>query len=320
MHTVTTEDVAVPVLLPHRINSRCKNHFFDADQLDLVSIMTLLTMPCVECKNARSGSWLPGVRISVEGTGNAVTSAMGIFTLGGVQAGTVTLIYENAGYIKTTSTLNVNGNVRSGGVADISMSPTMASDEWRAVVKWGRTPSDLDTYGRWGTSTVWYAGRRKQNSGMTGRLEVDQTRGYGPETLHLSGVGSCRGSSSKCDVKYQINDYTRTSSMLSKGDAEVTLYNGDHVAGHWKITDCPHTVRNSGNWWDVFTIDGKTNQLKWTCLSAPGALIQTNQTSNGTSHLQKPHDTESLFRYNADDLHKRSALAVQPRLRIRTIT
>ena len=51
--------------------------------------------------------------------------------------------------------------------------------------------------------------------------------------------------------------------MLRKGEAEVTLYTGTSVAGNFKITDCSRSVTSDGNWWHVFTIDGKTNKVKW---------------------------------------------------------
>jgi len=216
---------------------------------------------------------LDGVKITLQGTSNVVNSGMGFFTLRDIPAGTVTLVYERANYIKTTRTITLRGNVNSGGVADIAMSPTMRSDQWRAVLKWGRQPSDLDTYARWGSGRVWYGGMRRHSSGLTGVLEVDQTRGYGPETFYLTGVGRCTGGSSNCDIKYEINDYTRTGSMVRSSGAEVTLYNGNRVAGTWKIADCPNTVRGGGNWWHVFTVDGRTNRLKWSCNA--GALIQT---------------------------------------------
>jgi hypothetical protein len=52
-------------------------------------------------------------------------------------------------------------------------------------------------------------------------------------------------------------------------DVEVTLYNGDRIAGSWKIADCQSTVDADQFWWDVFTIDGMTNQLKWNCNQGP---------------------------------------------------
>jgi hypothetical protein len=61
-----------------------------------------------------------------------------------------------------------------------------------------------------------------------------------------------------------INDYSRTGRMPSYR-GEVTLYTGSRIAGKWKLSNCPQAVSSNNNWWHVFTIDGKTNRLKWHC-------------------------------------------------------
>lgn len=152
----------------------------------------------------------------------------------------------------------------------------MRSDQSRAVVKWGRTPSDLDSYAMWGHSRVCWYGRRKSSNRITGKLEQDKGGGYGPETVYFTGLGRCRGGASYCDIKYYVNDYSRTGRMLQLAQTEVTLYSGSRVAGTWKIQDCPRSVTNRGNWWHVFTLDARTNRLKWNCKT--GSLLQTNVT------------------------------------------
>jgi hypothetical protein len=262
-------------------------------------------------KNARNGYSLSGVKVTLEGTSNSATSSSGFFTLRHVPGGSVTVKYEKSGFITTRRMLDITGNVNSGGVADISMSPAMASSEWRAVLKWGSSPSDLDTYGKWGSSKVCWYGTRKRSGRMTGTLEVDRTSGYGPETLYLTGVGNCRGGSHYCDIKYMINDYTESGSMLRHGEAEVTAYNGDRVAGVWKITDCPNSVSSDGNWWHVFTLSGTTNRLIWSCKS--DSLLQRNNSAIGSSISMRPAIEDSFVFRQPTGVDK-------PTLRIRRIT
>jgi len=227
-------------------------------------------------KNARSGRQLSGVTVRVDGSNNRVNSRWGFFTLRNIQKGYVDLVYERPGYITAKKRINIVTNVNSGGIADVSMSPVMRNDQWRAVLKWGRSPSDLDTYAKWWpwNKVCWY--RRVQGAGWgwwpKGILEQDKTGGYGPETLFLKNMGRCRGWG--CDINYLVNDYGRTGSMLRRGEAEVTLYTGNRVAGSWKISDCPRSVFGGGNWWHVFTVSARTNRLKWTCLQR--RLIQTS--------------------------------------------
>jgi len=217
-----------------------------------------------EIKNARNGAGLDGGQAELVGTGQKVLAANGFFTLPNVPAGAISIKYTKAGYIDNIREINVVGDVNNGGAADINMSPKMAPDQWRATIKWGPYPRDLDTYVKWGSSKMFWSGVYAAQYGLTARLEHDDTNGFGPETAYMTGVGTCNGAASSCDLKYMINDYTATHKM---GDnmAEVTLYNGDHVVGSWKIGDCKTAVSDDQLWWHVFTIDGKSNRLKWNC-------------------------------------------------------
>jgi len=127
---------------------------------------------------------------------------------------------------------------------------------------------------------------------MKARLEHDDVDSYGPETLHLSGVGKCVGGAYFCDINYKINDYTQTG-IMGRTDVEITLYNGDRIAGHWKIADCQSTVSQDQLWWHVFTLDGMTNKLKWNCNQGPAPetpppeLVQLQDHHGNTSSLRR---------------------------------
>jgi len=242
-------------------------------------------------KNARNGGAMSGVKVTVQGTSISATSSFGFFTLRNIPPGTVKLVYTKSGMISTEKELTVNGNVNSGGDGDVNLSPAMSTDQWRAVVKWNAYPRDLDTYTTfaWGTPACWY-NTRKSAVGMTARLEVDRTSGYGPETMFISGVGNCRGSRSTCTIQFWVKDYGRNGNMLQKG-VDVTVYNGNRVAGSYKIGDCASSVSEGGNKWRVFDIDGRTNRLSWTCNGgSPLRLFHegTNQTEPIKSSAQKP--------------------------------
>jgi len=233
-------------------------------------------------KNALNGRALRGAKVRVEGDSTVApvsVSRSGFFRLRGVTPGSAKLVYTKNGYIIFERIIVLTGNVNTGGAADISMSPVMRNDQWRAVVKWSRRPSDLDSYAKWGWSKVCWYGRTKRSNRMKGVLEVDDTNGYGPETVYFTGVGKCRGGSRFCDIKYMINDYTRSGKMKDISNAEVTLYTGTRVAGTWKIGNCRNTVSRNGNWWHVFTLDGKTNKLKWTCDNGASSSSMLQNTS-----------------------------------------
>lgn len=222
-----------------------------------------------EVKDARTGSSLVGAVVQVQGTDNGIVTDQGFFALTDVAPGQLKLLYSKEGFISTSKTITVAGDVHSGGVADINMSPKLEETSWRAALQWSDYPPDLDTYVQWSTNKVYWA-NKYGNSNIRARLEVDDVDGEGPETAFLSGVGTCEGDAYKCDIKYMINDYDQTADMLSRSGAGVTLYNGDRVAGTWKIADCPNAVSQDGNWWHVFTINSakgvaSADRVKWHC-------------------------------------------------------
>jgi len=229
-----------------------------------------------EIKDSRTGASLVGARVEIEGRIGSVLSDQGFFTLTDIAPGRLKLKFTKDGFIPTEKELDIIGDVHSGGIADLNMSPKMASNQWRAAIKWGDYPEDLDSYLEWGQNMVCWYERYLNTAGEGGagvrtRLEVDDTDGIGPETVYMSGVGMCDGDSYKCDLKYMINDYGETSEMFEQSDAQVTLYNGERVAGSWRIRDCPDAISEDRNWWHVFTIDAKTNKLKWHC--GQGAML-----------------------------------------------
>jgi hypothetical protein len=219
-------------------------------------------------QDAPTAAYMGGVLVRIEGTDFEATSSNGHFSLRNVPAGTHTVKYTKDGYITGEKTLDLQNDISTGGGADISMSPVLAADAWRVVLQWGLAPRDLDTYGMWGSyKACWY--QKSQNDGEMGAmLEHDDTNSWGPETLHLTGVGGCTGGPQYCDIKYSVNDYTETG-IMGTTDVSVTVYNGDSIAGTWHIADCQETVSPDQFWWHVFTIDGSSNQINWNCKQGP---------------------------------------------------
>lgn len=215
-----------------------------------------------EVKNAPTGAPLNGAKVELVGGGFVETQG-GFFTIKDLKPGKIKLKYSKSGFISAEKEFDMAGNMEAGGPADISMSPMMAPSEWRSVVKWGDYPTDLDTYLKWGQNSVNWQ-ETYVDSTFIGKLEVDDTDGFGPETVHMQRVGTCDGPAAKCDLKYMINDYDETGELEEYG-ATVTLYHGEKVEGEWNVKDCPGSVSDDGNWWHVYTIDGKNNKLKWHC-------------------------------------------------------
>merc|ERR1719453_1248115 len=94
--------------------------------------------------------------------------------------------------------------------------------------------------------------------------------------------------------------------MKSISNAIVTLYKGSGVAGTWKIGDCQNTVSGDGLWWHVFTIDGKTNQLKWNCRQGPEGMNWPGGSEFNTLSMYKMRKNHTLFN-ETDDMFSPNA-------------
>jgi len=241
---------------------------------------------CGWARDARNARGLGG--ITVEAGGKSVTTwGNGFYRIYGVPAGATTLKMSGGAWITVTKNFDLQQNTHCEGVGSIKLSPKMANDEWRAVLSWGRRPPDLDTHVYWGTrKTLWYRRGMNWGYGLGVRLEKDDVNGYGPETTFFRNVGSCTsGSAIHCDLTYKIKDYGRNRKIRTS-DASVILYHGDHVEGEFKIKDAPESAISADkNWWHVFTIDGKTNKLKYS--STPPSFLQVTPKvtpMNGTGY------------------------------------
>lgn len=242
---------------------------------------------CGYARDARNAAGIGGM--TIEASGKSTTSAAnGFYLLQSVPAGTTTLKISGGNYITVEKDFILDGDTPCEGVGSIKLSPKMANNEWRAVLSWGRRPSDLDTHIYWGTrKTLWYSRGTNWGYGLGVTLEKDDVSSYGPETTFFRGVGSCGSTPINCDLTYKIYDYGRGGIIKSGSGASVILYHGDHVEGEFKVADAPDAAISSDkNWWHVFTIDGKTNKLKYSSSPAGGFLQTQPQVTpmNGTGY------------------------------------
>jgi hypothetical protein len=285
------KEASVEAFYPHVIEYRCKNGFTDSGsprgrrkffaRVNAIGkLWPMLPMKCRRIrykvsgivKNAKNGRGLNGVKVTVVGKNRQTTARRGFFTLTNVNGGEMKLRYTKSGFITVTRTLQISGDLNVGGAADINMSPVMKFDDWRATLQWGSFPADLDTYVKWNGVSVDWTKKYAKAKNIRVRLEKDDTNGYGPETVYMQGMKSCKGSNYNCDVKYMVHDYTESTDMAIDAGAVVTLYNGNRVAGEWRMDECQNSVSFDGNWFHAFTVDARTNKLKWSCDMGPSSV------------------------------------------------
>lgn len=136
-----------------------------------------------------------------------------------------------------------------------ALTPLMNEGQYRIVLSWGETPSDLDSHLTANLSDssqyhVYYS--QKNPSPEYANLDVDDTSSYGPETVTITNFDSLY------NKKYAVHDYTNRSSesstALSNSGATVSVYKGEQVLRTFYV---PTNI--GGTEWDVFAFDANGN-------------------------------------------------------------
>jgi len=171
----------------------------------------------------------------------------------------------------------------SGATVNANLSPTLPPHEARIIMSWGRTPKDLDSYLQTphrvdGSDNpekkfciinyrMKNARPSRQPCVATAELDVDKTRGYGPETFTITQL-------EEGVYSYWVQLYSRpaTKSRLMASDAKVTLYlfGEQH---HFSIHDMSASVSPGSSpksEWRVFQlhVDSALNVQVTRCVSS----------------------------------------------------
>jgi len=137
------------------------------------------------------------------------------------------------------------------------LSPVLADGAWRIVLTWGAHPEDLDSY-MYGTlsdgerfEVFYYEGFRNayDNGTRVCNLDVDDTDGYGPETITLYPQNDK-------PYYYIVERYFFSDDgTLTTSGAQVKVYRGSALMA---VFDVP-TDKGEGDRWNLFAI--KNNEL-----------------------------------------------------------
>lgn len=212
---------------------------------------------------------IPGATVIVQKNGEqsyaTTTDSMGLAQVRGSLANdpSALLIVRNEGYSDLVAKCPC-------GAMTYALSPTMRSlDGMRIVLNWGATPADLDGHLAYSGNHVWF-GRRQ---GSDAELDVDQTHGFGPETITVS-----RKHAGERYI-YAVQNYSdKTDPMsqrLSSSSARVFVYVGQTLIRAYYVPK-----DQTGNVWTVFAIseDGELQDInKFSGISAPDASYVTTE-------------------------------------------
>lgn len=143
-------------------------------------------------------------------------------------------------------------NVITSNTGPISMSitPVLSDDEYRIVLTWGATPSDLDshlTYFKDGVQQfhVYYGNKTGYVGGRkVASLDVDDVNSYGPETVTITASASLVQSG---ELRYSVHNYSGNYDGLASSNATVQVYQGNELKDTYRV------LQNQNNLtWHVF--------------------------------------------------------------------
>jgi PKD repeat protein len=168
--------------------------------------------------------------LSTEGTQTVTASATGYTT------------YSNNGVV-----------IPQGGTLElqISLSPTLATGQYRFVLTWGELPEDLDSHLKTplieGTAYhIYYEMQGSATSAPYAILDIDDITSFGPETTTIYDLFPG-------EYHYYIHNYSE-SPAISTSNAVVQIFN---ESGLLHTLQVPNT--GDGLYWDVCTLDGSGN-------------------------------------------------------------
>lgn len=194
--------------------------------------------------DATTGSGLYGATVSVSGQSISSTSDYsGNFTLSNVPAGSRTIDFSHSSYTNRSESVSVSDGFTTD-MGNITLSPTVFGDDIRAVLTWGASPSDLDFHVLTpGGQHIYYG----ITTGTGINLDVDDTSGYGPETITIT-------TQETGTYTFYVHNYSgSTSTTLSNSGARVEVYDSTGLIRTVNVAGGSNSLEN---YWSVLTLNG----------------------------------------------------------------
>ena len=203
--------------------------------------------------NAMTSEGVEAANISLEAQGDSSHSANiktemdGSFSIE-LEADTYNITISAENYEEETFEFTIEENSNYSG-EQFTISPELAAGSARIVLEWNAQHQDLDSY-LWGNTDKGddlYVNFRKRTcegrDGLLAELDVDDTNGYGPETITLNDLNGV--------YTYSVVDY-RTTGTLQQYGATVKVYLPGKSAQTVITLDPNAGVENV---WEVFELD-----------------------------------------------------------------
>jgi len=208
-------------------------------------------------RDATTNAVVSGATIEIRNGGGNTTgtplatttsSGAGAYTFNALPAGTYTVRATKAGFTEGTVIATISQATQTAPV--LFMSPTGTAFAWRIVLSWGANPDDLDSHltgpltGSASRFHVYYSSKGSLVASPFAQLDVDETEGYGPETITIAQqiAGTYR---------YYVHKYSGTGDIKTS-TARVDLYQGNTLVRQF------YPPVQDGIYWTVFELNGTT--------------------------------------------------------------
>jgi len=167
------------------------------------------------------------------------TEDVGVYVIS-LAPGNYTIEFSKPGYI--TTFVNVAVTAGRETVMHVSLPPVGSGDQFRIVLTWGTDPRDLDSHLEGPGFHVYY--QNKSSGDGTALLDVDETNGFGPETVTLT-------ASPTATYNYYVHHYAGSGS-IGTSSAQVRVYQGGTLIATY---NAPMNITGGvGSVWNVFRI------------------------------------------------------------------
>ncbi len=211
--------------------------------------------------DSRNGNPLPGATVvlrdgnSVE-IGTTQTNTLGQFVFTPVEAGSYQVTVSNEGFIEVTQPVSVGPD--ASATVNFALSAVQDEGTVTIVLTWGALPTDLDShlFGPGGVH-IYYGNVANCQSPPFACLDLDDTNGFGPETMTITQVGVG-------DWTYAVHRFS-ANGTFAESPASVQVYLGNTLVR----TYAPPS--GSQAWWTVFRINGTTI----TDVNTVGSTVET---------------------------------------------
>ena len=196
-------------------------------------------------KNATNDAPITGVLVCVRTTALCdTTDGSGTYAIADVPVGAQIIDFTATGF----TALNETATITAGAATtqNAAMSPQLAAGDLRIVLTWGASPGDLDSY-LWVPSgaAISYSSTGSLSATPFAQLDVDDTNGFGPETITLS----------------QLTPGSYSFAVNALGGSFIPSETTVRVYGSSGLLREFTPPSGSQNWWRVFTLNGTTGAI-----------------------------------------------------------